>query len=282
VISHTARYVSAVVGMLLPMILGTATATAASIDRLLEASGMRHSLSQLPTTMVAAMDAPQPGVDIPYDMRLALKDAATEAFQAEHMIGIVRSRMARDLSERQVGDVMAWLVAPLGKRITDLEKESSDPSAMQGIENYARALQKVPPAPARVALAQELNAATGSTEVAAALMESIALATALGLNAAQPRQSQVPTEILQRDIKKAMPQFRQQAESIVLVSILYTYRSLSDAELTQYVRFMQMPSGVAYARSGAAATREALTQATGRFMLAIPKAMERSRGKGQT
>jgi len=265
------------------MILGAAAAAAvASIDRLLEASGTRHSLAQLPATIVSAMDAPQPGVDMPYDMRVALKDAATQAFQAEHMIGVVRSRMASDLSERQIADVMTWLVAPLGKRITDLEKESSDPSAMQGIENYARELQKRPPAPARVALAQELDAATGSTEIAAALMESIALATALGLNAAQPRQSQLPAEILQLDIKKAMPQFRQQAEGIVLVSVLYTYRSLSDTELTQYVRFMQTPSGAAYARSGAAATREALTQATGRFMLAIPKAMERSRGKGQT
>jgi hypothetical protein len=282
VIPYTARSLLAVIGILTPMMFGTALAAAAvSIDRLLEASGTRHAIAQIPATIAASLDTPQPGVDLPHDVRLALKDAAAQAYQAEQLIKVVRDRMGRDLSEGQVGDVMTWVATALGKRIVELEKQSSDPSAMRSIEAYARDLQRSPPPAARVALARELNAASGSAEVAAALVESMTLATALGLNAAQPRQSQVPNELLEQDIKNALPQMRQQAEGIVLVSILYTYRSLSDAELSQYLRFMQTPSGAAYARSGAAAMREALAQATGRFMLAIPKAMARSRGKGQ-
>ena len=275
-----ARTLAAFLALLSTWIAGTCSA--ASIDRLMDASGMRHALLQIPATIALSMDAPQPGVEMPQYVRVALKDAATQAFRAEQIIAAVRSRLARDLSEREIADVLAWLDTPLGKRISHLEMKASDPSAMSRIENYERELQRRPPPKSRRVLVQDLNVAIRATETGLALMEAIAFASALGLNAAQPRQAQIPAELLRRKIREALPELQAQAEATVAASLFYTYRPLPDRELAAYLGFLQSESGFAYSRSSAEAIREALTHATGLFMAAIPKALQRAQGSGRT
>jgi hypothetical protein len=274
------RVLAGFIALMSTWIVGTCPA--APIDRLMDASGLRQALEQIPATVTLSIDAPQPGVEVPEDVRVALKDAATQAFRAEPIVESVRARLARDLSEREIADALAWLDAPLGKRITDLEMKASDPAAMSRIENYARELQRRAPPKARRILMQDLNVAMRATETGLVLMEAIAFAGALGLNAAHPRQARIPAELLQRKIKEALPELRAHAEANVTAGLFYTYRPLPDRELASYLSFLQSESGFAYSRSSAEAVREALTQATSLFMGAIPKALRRAQGSGRT
>lgn len=264
------------------LVLGGAQAAhAATVDRLMDVSGMRHALAQLPGVVGASFDSPQ-AADMPPALRSAMRDAAGQAFRAQDLAAVVRDRLARDLSERQVADAVAFYETLLGRRIIEMEMKASEPAALPQFEAYARELQQRPAPEARRRLIEAYDAATGSTDAAVAIMESTALAVALAFNAVQPRQAQVSAQDLQRKLKEAGPQLQSQARAYVAASLLYTYRALGDRELGDYVRFLQTPSGAAHARASAQAFRHVITEAMARFAQSLPKAVERSRGAART
>jgi hypothetical protein len=260
----------------------SAACAGASIDRVMEASGMRHALMQVAPTILQSLDTPQPGAEIPPYLRAALKEAAAQAFKSDRIIDGVRAQLTRELGEREIREVLSWLETPFGKRITELEMRAADPAALARIESYARELQRRAPAKSRRLLIQDLNVATRSTETGLALMEAIVYASALGVNAAQSKQTQVPAEHLQREIRKALPGMRAEAEAQVTATLFYTYRTLTDRELGAYLAFLQSESGFAYARAGSDAIRDALTQAISLYMTAIPPALQRAQASGRT
>ena len=249
---------------------------AGKVDRLLDASGMAHTVRQILPGMLEGINSPQPGV--PANVRGALSDAATQAFQPGPMMEKVRARMGSALNDRQIGDTLGWLDSPLGSRITAAENEASEPAALGRIEAYAKELERRPPAKQRANLIGELNRATGSGELTASMLEAGVLASALGVNAAQPAQQRVPGDVLQKQVKASLPHLRQQAGQMVTLGLHYSYRAFTDKEIESYLNFLKSPSGVAYSKAAVSAFRDAMLDAMGRFMQAIPKALDRHKG----
>lgn len=248
----------------------------AKVGRLLEASGMAHSVRQVLPGMVQGINTPQPGV--PANVRGALRDAAMQAFQPGPMMEKVRVRMGAALTDRQIGDTLSWLDSPLGSRITAAENEAAEPAALGRMEAYAKELERQPPSKQRVNLIGELNRVTGSGELTASMLEAAVLASALGVNAAQPAQQRVPGDVLQKQVKASLPQLRKQAEQMVTLGLHYSYRAFTDKDIQSYLNFLKSPSGVAYSKAAVAAFREAMLDAMGRFMQAIPKALDKHKG----
>ena len=253
---------------------------AAKVNRRVEVSGIAHTVRQLQPGMVSEINKPQQGV--PANVRGALREAATHAFQAGPMIEQMRARLGTVLSVAQLDDTLAWLDSPLGRRITAAENEGAEPAAFAKMQAYARELERRPPPKRRVNLIDELNRATGSSEIAATIMEGAILASALGANAAQPVQQQVPGEVLRQQIKASLPQLRQQSDQMVALSMFYVYRSMSDQEIESYLKFLKSPSGAAYAKGAVEAFRETMLDAFGRFMVAMPKALAKHKDMGKT
>jgi hypothetical protein len=110
------------------------------------------------------------------------------------------------------------------------------------------------------------------------MTEAGILAVALGMNAAQPVQQQLPPEALRQNVKATMPQMRQQIGEVVKQSMSYTYRPLSDRELEAYLKFLKSPSGAAYSKAAVAGMTDAMLDASGRFMQLIPKALTKHKG----
>jgi hypothetical protein len=250
--------------------------TAAKIARLLDASGIAHTVRQLLPSMAMGID--DPGQKIPANVRVALREAVGQAFQPNPMIERVRTSMGASLTTRQLDDTLAWLDSPLGRRITALENESADPAVLPKLRAYARELEKRPLPQRRVELIREMDAATGASEVNVLTTEAGILAVALGMNAAQPAQQQMPAETLRQRVKATMPQLRQQLTGLVALGMSYTYRSLSDQEVESYLKFLKSPSGMAYSKAAVAGMTEAVMEANGRFMQLIPKAIVKHKG----
>lgn len=246
------------------------------VDRLIDVSGIGHATRQILPGILSGIDEPQQGV--PASVRAALRDAAAQSFQPDPMIEKIRARLASALTARQLDDTLGWLDTPLGSRITALENEASEPAALDRMQAYARELRQRPASKRRTALVGELNAATGAGELTAAMTEAGVLASALGVNAAQPAQQRLPADVLRQQVKANLPRLRQQSDQMVTLSLLYAYRALSDQELEAYLKFLKSPSGVAYSKGAVAAFREAMLEAIGRFMLAIPKALDKHKG----
>jgi hypothetical protein len=257
--------------------LCAATADSAKVERLMEASGISHSLKQMLPGVLSGFDEAQQQKVMPVQVRAALRDAATQAFQTAPMLEKVRARLS-GLSAAQIDDALNWLGTPLGRRLTALENAVSEPDAPEKIAAYAQTLQKKPAPAARLKLIQELDRASGASEMLGNTMEAIMLATALGMNAAQPRQQQMPPEALRKQIKAGMPDVQKQTEQYATVALLYTYGTVTDSDLETYLKFMRSPSGAAFTKLGTAGYSDALFDGIARFMTAIPKALERSKG----
>jgi hypothetical protein len=245
----------------------------AKANRLMEASGMAHSIRQIQPTMTGSFDQPQEG--LPDDIRIALRQAASLGFQPDPMIEKVRARLGALLTGRHLDNTLAWLESPVGHRITDLENASAEPAAASQIESYARELEKHAPSKRRVDLITQLMAATGSTEFSATMLESAFLATALGINAAQPAEQRSPVELVRQRIASVLPKMQKENERALAVSMHYTYRTLSDQELEAYLKFLKSASGTAYTKDALMAVREAMNEALARYMQEIPKALVR-------
>lgn len=246
------------------------------VGRLLDASGMAHTVRQVLPGMLEGINTPQPGV--PASVRGALSDAATQAFQPGPMIEKVRARMGTALNDRQIGDTLAWLDGALGRRITAAENEAAEPAALGRMEAYSKELERQPPVKRRAGLIGELNRVTGSGELTASILEAAVLASALGVNAAQPAQQRVPGDVLHKKVKASLPQLRQQSEQMVTLGLHYSYRAFSEKEIESYLNFLKTPSGAAYSKAAVAAFSDAMLDAMGRFMQAIPKALDKNKG----
>jgi hypothetical protein len=250
--------------------------TAEKVNRLIDVSGLRHTARQVLPGMAGSFD--DPSQKIPGNVRAALRDAAAQAFQPDPMIERIRARLGATLTARQLDETLAWLDSPLGRRITAMENEAAEPAAVPRIQGYARELERRPPGKRRADLIRELNLATGAGEFNALMMEATLLATALGLNAAQPVQQQLPSDVMRQRVRSSLPQLREQTDQVVILAMFYTYRPLSDQELGSYLKFLKSPSGAAYSKGAIAGFGDAMLEANGRFMQAIPKAVAKHKG----
>ena len=250
--------------------------TAARIDRLLDAAGIAHSIRQILPNMLSGINAEQQG--LPPSLHAAIVEAATQAFQPAPMLDTTRSRLSANLGGKELDDTLAWLDSPLGRRITALENTAAEPAAVDAMGTYVKELEQRPPAKSRVGLIVELNALTGAAEMTATIIEGIALATVLGINAALPAEKRPPLEALRKQLAVAMPNTREQAAQMVTIYGLYAYRALSDEDLAAYVRFVKSPSGAAYAKAALVAFNDSMLEALGRFMQALPKAIDKHKG----
>ncbi len=254
--------------------------TAGKVNRLMDASGMSHSVRQVLPGLVSSFD--DPNQKVPLDMRKALREAAEQAFRPGLMIERIRARFGTALTARQLDDALAWLDSPLGRRITALENAAADPAAGPRMEAYAREIEKRPPAKSRSDLIGELNLATGAGDFNAVIVEAAILASALGLNAAQPVQQQQPPDVIRQRVNSSVPGLRKMTEKLVTLEMLYAYQSLSDQELRSYLKFVKSPSGAAYSKAAVAGFTDAMMEANGRFMQALPKAVAKHKGASST
>jgi hypothetical protein len=221
-----------------------AAAAQAAPDRaqqLFRLSGMDRQLGSLAATIELQI-ANEAG--IPDSMRPTLARAARDAYAPESLRGVALSHLRPKLATGPLDAVMKWLSSERGRRITQLEETASTLEAQAKLATFAATLQASPPRPERVALIQRLDAATRSTDLATDVALRIAAAVARGLLAAQPIST--PTPDLDAILEAQRPQMRAGMQSSVLVTYLFTYRELSDADLGAYVAFMESGPGQWY------------------------------------
>lgn len=249
--------------------------TTARISRLIEASGIAHSTRQILPNMLSGISAQQ---ELPVPLRNAIVEAATQAFQPGPMIETIHTRLSAGIGGKDLDDTLAWIDSPLGRRITAAENEAAEPAALGGLDAYVKELEQRPPPKSRVGLIAELNRLTGAVEMTATIIEGIALATVLGINASLPAEKRAPLEVLRKQLAAAMPNTREQSAQMVTLYALYSYRTLPDEELSAYVNFVKTPGGTAYANAVLVAFKDSMLEALGRFMQALPKAIEKHKG----
>jgi len=173
----------------------------------------------------------------------------------------------------RMGFVIAQLRTPLFRKVAALEVAASEPGAKEDLERFTMGLQGDPPKPARVALVQRHEAAVRSAELQIEMGVVAFKAVTRSLEPVLPSEKR-PTA---RETDTAERTLRAQQDNLIraaLVRWLYTFRSLTDEELGEYVAFGESDPGrwfVATQRKGLLdAMRTAMDAAARQMAAAFP------------
>ena len=212
----------------------------ALITETLEISGTKKALETIPAHIRAQFEARQ--TPLKPEERARVAKILGDAFRTDVLYGAVRGAFRTNYDPSRMGFVIGQLRTPLFRKAAALELAASEPGAKQDLERFAVGLQGDVPKPARVALAQRYEAAIRSAELQIEMGVVAYKAVTRSLEPVLPSEKR-PTA---RETDFAERTLRAQQDSLVraaLVRWLYTFRSLTDEELAEYVAFSETDAG---------------------------------------
>ena len=211
------------------------------IDELLELSGARAQLVGL-VARVAADLRPQPGQMNAADMA-TIDRILAQSLRHENVYGAVRDAFLRQGDRPSLEAAAAWLRTPVGRKIIGLEIASSQPGAEQKVAEYTAVVKTNPPAARRLELLQRLDWVTGANETSADLVAAIARGLSAAVSAAGPAESRLRPGQIEDRAAQVRARATETLREVRTMSMLYTYQTLEDDELSEYVRFSGTDAG---------------------------------------
>src|SRR5437899_900919 len=136
-----------------------------------------------------------------------------------------------------------WTIrAPLGKRITGLELMAL--AFENGLDNVT--IERKQASNERIALVERLDAVGGASETTVDVTLSIVRSLTRAFQPVLPASARVSNAQLEDQIATARSRTLEQIRGACLVSMLLAYRSLTDQELAEYVKFVDSEAGQWY------------------------------------
>jgi hypothetical protein len=188
----------------------------------------------------------------PPEMREHLKASAIESFKPSKLMPTFERTFATEMDNVSLVEVSRWYETPIGTKVLQAETQGS-----------GKAAANVPNAEVsddRARLIEQLDTQTQGTErmvAALAAMTKAMLAKMLQSSSASQRtQDLFLLGFEQSFTQNATPKMR----PFLIASYTNAYRSLSDDELQEYIRFLASAAGRRYVRAGWDAFQSAMEQ----------------------
>ncbi|MCL4500797.1 MAG: hypothetical protein M1438_02945 [Deltaproteobacteria bacterium] len=250
----------------------------ALVQELYIKSGLEKQMRDLPASLQAGLDQPPITGDrlIKPDQQviMLMKALAPEAFAPELLKEEILPEFRTKLTAGDLKTILKWLNSPLGIKCTRLEEDASTPEAYIETKKYGESLKTSPPTAQRLRLIQKFDAAVQATKNSVSTFINIQTAVSLGINASLPSEQQQSLADIQREINQSRPEIEANMKLETLVSLLYTYRNLTEAEIGQYIKFAATKAGVKYRVVTDNAWEKALIKGGIRWGKAVGEAMK--------
>ena len=248
-------------------------------------SGMQKQVEQLPSVIQALFDQSVPEDDqarkLPKEILSAMRASVPKAFAPERLKETILAELTGKLTAQDIKDTLQWLDSPIGRKCTKLEEAASTPEAEAEMQQYAARLHDSPPTAERLKVLRELDSAAKVTGNAVEMAIQTQVAVALAVNATLPVEQQKPLEDVYSEIEKTGPAIEASVRSQTLISQLWTYRSLTEAEIQLYTEFAKSPAGSKYNSAAMAALDKANLQGAAKWGELIGDAMKELKGKSE-
>lgn len=265
---------------LLPVMANAQDQHEALVQEVYVKSGLEKQMQEVPGSIQASLDLPPIAGDRlpkpPQQVISLMKSLAPEAFAPEKLKAAMLPEFRAKLKVQDLKTILKWLNSPLGVKCTRLEEEASTPEAYTESHKYAASLKKSPPSAERLKVIQKFDAAVQATKTTVDIVINVQVALALGINASLPKEQQRPLADISRELEKQRPEIEAAMKTETLVSLLYTYKSLTEAEIQQYINFASSPAGVKFRVVADAALKKALIEGGLRWGKAIGEAMKQA------
>lgn len=236
-------------------------------------SGMEEQMRQLPLVIQGGFDQARKKDDriqqMPRDIYVKIKGLLADAFAAEHLNAIVLRQMEAQLRQDEMEKILAWLDSPFGKRCSDFFTASVTPQASAERQEFMTRIQASPPPFARQELIERLAAATKTKDVTLEIAVNTQLVLTAVISTTFPSAEQWPFSKTLDETEKNRLLLEPRIDQQITPLLLFMYRSLSDAELEQYIAFAKSGIGAQYYRSMFNGIKLALMDASIRFGAAL-------------
>ena len=258
----------------------------ALVQELYRKSGLENQVVQIPALMQLGFDQASAADDqlgaMPRSVQLQIREAFKYAYAPDTIKATITAECREGLSASDVKKVLAWLNSALGQQCTRLEEAATDPKKYQEIQKFASQLSASPPSQDRIKIIQQLDAAVKATDTSVEVAMNMQLAVAIAIVASMPVEQQPARDQLTASIEQSRPQLEYALRNQTLVSMLYTYQSLTDQELNRYIAFASSPSGTNYHTVVSAGMQKALLQGGYKLGESIAEILNESASKSDT
>lgn len=207
-----------------------------ALDHLLEGSGLKVQLESLS----ASIRAQFLGSSLRDQDRVTIDRIVSARFDAEALYARIALELAHSIDAARLAEALAWYDSPLGRHITALELAA----ARLGGEHEVRVDAKTDrPSPGRLALVERLDAGLGASETTVDITVAIVRSLVRAFQPALPALASLSRGQLDEQLALARNWTVTRLRPPYIAGMLVAYRSLSDAELTEYLRFVESEVG---------------------------------------
>jgi len=168
------------------------------------------------------------------------------SFNPDTIRAILAEYIESQMSSDDMRSVIAWLDSPLGLKLTAIEKTASTPESYRAMVEYVPTLKQRPDYDERLKLVQEIDASVKATELIVDRMINMQIITLTALGSAFPSMSLPPEQTMRENFDKNRQEITNAIGREIALSIFFTYRDVSKAELKEYIRFMKTDYGTRY------------------------------------
>jgi hypothetical protein len=219
----------------------SATAEEPTARALFEACQMRPRVEST-GTLVGAGLAAQRG-ELPTPVLARLEARVAEVYAAAKLEAAVLSILDRSSGSRHLDAALLWCSKPFGQRILAAEAAASGIEAALEIQDFARRFDAEPPTREQMLLESRYETATKSTELRVALAAATSIAIANAFDASQPEDRRAGPDAIRAGVAESSAGMSEVLRPVSAIEFLYTYRDFTDAEITQYLEFLESDAG---------------------------------------
>ncbi|TDI39567.1 MAG: hypothetical protein E2P02_18425 [Acidobacteria bacterium] len=157
--------------------------------------------------------------------------ATSQGFRADRLYEVAEKAFRSRASRLELSAALVWLRSQLARRKRVSEADKSRDTR----ESFEAATMKNPPSRARLELVQRLDTASGTSEAAVEIQAAMMGALLEGL--------ETPASAAATVVEQARPQFAAKTRGRIQMSLLYTYKDVSDEELAENLRYLESENG---------------------------------------
>lgn len=218
-----------------------AVASNEDINELIKYSGIDRQFDGMPGIVEAVLnqaqaDAVKQGKNpIPENEFFNLKQALMHAFKPAVIVKKIRKDLRKELTIDDVDDLMRWYKSDLGRKITSEEVKASSPDAYMDMMNNIESLTKDQD---RINMAFDIEHQVDSVDMATTLQKKTLLGIYTALFSRNDPAS-FDVKLVQSMIDSQEKVIRSQLEQTVILSYVYSYRSISLDDQSRYVSFLK-------------------------------------------
>ncbi len=233
------------------MMSQTAFAEDASTESLarkvIQYSGIEKMIESFPAQIEAQYLQRQPVAKDP-EIEKEVSEIMVESFDIVRAKKVLYNSIIQNSNKEQFQKMLLWLEAPLYKKLSEAEIETSTPEGQANLMRYAANLQSDPPSQTRVELIQRFERAAQQTEMFLQFFELITYGILSGFMELAPDKEKPTDEQIRKQVDEMTPMMKQLMWQQMLITSHYAYRDFSNNEIEEYIGFLETETGKKYVR----------------------------------